>query len=452
MLNIKGTGVGVNAKQLSEFLSDWSGVALLVEAREQGGEKNYLKKRRMEMVQLLELPLVGCLLVGIALYACYYQFKWQQLTGLYPVILFLKLTGVAVTGLLLWYQVDKANPLLQQICGVGSQTGCKAILGSKQAKLFNLVSWSEIGFFYFAGGLISLLLSGTNAAPILQVLVWLNVLALPYTFFSIYYQWKVAKQWCPLCLAVQALLILEFLSAILISPSLIIQNSAFNIQNAFPSIQHSTFIIFFSFLLPLSAWYLLQPLLLQTQEAKRQKRELLRFKYDTRIFDALLAKQKQVTVSPDGLGQTIGNPHAANTIIKVCNPYCGPCARAHPQLHELLDANPDLKVQILFTATNNENDRGSKPVKHLLAITAGNNEMHTRKALDAWYLSEKKEYEVFAAKYPMNGELRMQDNKVEAMNKWCKETGIEFTPTFFVNGFQLPNVYNVGDLKYFLSE
>ncbi len=71
--------------------------------------------------------------------------------------------------------------------------------------------------------------------------------------------------------------------------------------------------------------------------------------------------------------------------------------------------------------------------------------------MDDWYLSDKKDYEVFAAKYPMNGELKQQEVKVEAVSAWCKETGIAFTPTFFINGYQLPDIYNVGDLKYFLS-
>ncbi len=51
----------------------------------------------------------------------------------------------------------------------------------------------------------------------------------------------------------------------------------------------------------------------------------------------------------------------------------------------------------------------------------------------------------------MNGVLKQQDEKVEAMSTWFKETGIAFTPTFFVNGYQLPDIYKVGDLKYFLS-
>jgi len=37
--------------------------------------------------------------------------------------------------------------------------------------------------------------------------------------------------------------------------------------------------------------------------------------------------------------------------------------------------------------------------------------------LDDWYLADKKDYETFAGKYPMNGELQTQGNKIEAMDK-----------------------------------
>ncbi len=53
---------------------------------------------------------------------------------------------------------------------------------------------------------------------------------------------------------------------------------------------------------------------------------------------------------------------------------------------------------------------------------------------------------------PWYGELVKQDTKVETMNKWCINKGIAFAPGFFVNGHHLPDIYNVGDLQYFLSE
>jgi protein-disulfide isomerase len=52
----------------------------------------------------------------------------------------------------------------------------------------------------------------------------------------------------------------------------------------------------------------------------------------------------------------------------------------------------------------------------------------------------------------VNGELTKQGYKIEAMNKWCKSTGISFTPTIFINDYQLPDVYSIEDLQYFLLE
>jgi protein-disulfide isomerase len=174
-------------------------------------------------------------------------------------------------------------------------------------------------------------------------------------------------------------------------------------------------------------------------------------KKDGRIFEALMAKQKKITGSTEGLGITLGNPQAQHTLVKVCNPYCGPCAKAHPEIHELIRQNSNIKVQVIFTATVEETDRRSKPVKHLLAIAEKQNEQLTKQALDDWYLPEKTDYEVFAAKYPMNGELNVQNAKVKAMQNWCEEVKIEVTPTFFVNGYQLPENYKVTDLTYFLA-
>ena len=80
----------------------------------------------------------------------------------------------------------------------------------------------------------------------------------------------------------------------------------------------------------------------------------------------------------------------------------------------------------------------------------GNNEEKIKQSLDDWYLPETKNYELFAAKYPMNGELLKQGNKIAAMDKWCKTMDINYTPTIFINGYQLPDAYTIEDLHYFL--
>jgi len=46
--------------------------------------------------------------------------------------------------------------------------------------------------------------------------------------------------------------------------------------------------------------------------------------------------------------------------------------------------------------------------------------------------------------------LLKQDHKLKAMSTWCKDMDIAATPTYFLNGYQLPDAYSVEDLEYFL--
>jgi hypothetical protein len=143
------------------------------------------------------------------------------------------------------------------------------------------------------------------------------MLALPYTLFSFYYQWRVVKQWCVLCLAVQSLLLLG-------------AASAFTNQLGLPlSALSIGFIIkaLLVFMLPALSWYSIKPYLLKLQQAKTTKREYLRIKFNTEIFETLLKKQKTISVPVDGLGIDLGNPAATNTLIKVCSLYCGHCSK-----------------------------------------------------------------------------------------------------------------------------
>ncbi len=87
-----------------------------------------------------------------------------------------------------------------------------------------------------------------------------------------------------------------------------------------------------------------------------------------------------------------------------------------------------------------------------MAIAERGDPSLTHHALDDWYLAEHKDYDAFASKYRMNGELLLQDDKIERMAEWCKKSDIHYTPTIFVNGHKLPDAYSVEDLKYFLLD
>lgn len=426
-----------------EFLKHWDGVYLIAEPATNAGEKEFAANKRK---QLLTQLLPAALLVGLVFFLALSLTRVIEMTAINTTAVYLHfiilLAGVFTTALLLWYEVDKNNPALKKVCTGIVKGNCDAILSSKQAKLFSWLSWSEAGFFYFAGSLLTLVFAGTQLAAALVVLSWLSLLALPYTVFSIYYQWRVARQWCVLCLAVQMLLVAGALHSLLFYklPSL-----SFIPLSDYP-------LIAFYFLLPVLAWYAVKPSLLNLQKAKTQKREHLRLKFNTEIFDTLLQKQKKITAPVDGLGIVLGNENATHEIIKVCNPYCGPCSKAHPEIEKIIEENANVKARIIFTATNDENDKAAAPVKHLLAVASKHNAASTKQALDDWYLAKEKEYEEFAAKYPMNGELKQQEEKIDKMSQWCMDTDIRFTPTIFINGKQMPDAYSIGDLQYFLLD
>ena len=355
--------------------------------------------------------------------------------------------------MLLWYELDKNNPLLKQVCTGIAKGNCSAILTGAQSKVFSWLSWSEVGFLYFAGGLLTLSFSSSLSSTI-HLLGWLHFMGLPYTVFSIYYQWRVAKQWCVFCLGVQALLVGGAINYVAgnFKPNLLFIDYL-NIIN-----------VLFCYAGPVLLWYSIKPYLLQLQQAKTTKRQYLRIKFNAEIFETLLKNQKSVKLPNEDIGIKLGLSEAPHTLVKVCNPYCGPCSKAHPKIEQVLHALPNLKAHIIFTATNNPAHDAYHPVNHLLAIQeTAEDELVIKRALDDWYLPKQKDYELFKAKYPLNGELSQQGGKIEKMYKWCTEEDIRATPTIFITAptnskqdqrtlYQIPDAYSIEDLKYFLQE
>ena len=436
-----------------EFNERCSRVALLVEAEEGAGEPDYKIKRKEEKkrdvltyAKILSIPAIVA--IGVVTTLVNYGFN-SLLPVLYCVI---TLVGAGISALLLFYELDIHNPVLQQICSSGKKVNCGSVLRSKGAKIFG-ISWSSIGFSYFMGVLLLLLFSDINNPVTLYTISWINSIAVFYVIFSIYYQWRVAKQWCILCLCIQALLILQLV--------IVISGSWHQFSNFNTVMRQLILPILSSFTIPFVVITILLPVLEKAKESKRNYTELQKLKHNRQVFETLLKKQKNLTENPHGLGIFLGNENATHKLIKVCNPYCTPCSEAHKPMEELLENNSDIQIQILFTASNKEGDIKTPPVKHLLAIAEKNNETVVKKALDDWYLAETKDYETFASKYPMNGELKNQEVKIIAMKNWCDKAVIPFTPMFFVSFkndqndeisyYQLPEIYNVADLKYFFS-
>ncbi|MGN6439877.1 MAG: vitamin K epoxide reductase family protein [Agriterribacter sp.] len=441
---------------VTSFDEIYKGVILIVEAGNKTQEEQYeehLKKEKRRIffnyIALLALPALSIIISIVRLLN---NLSFQTIVGsIYTLLL---LAGCIITTLLLWHETDEYNPVVKQICQATKQINCSAVLRSKASTIMGL-SWSSLGFTYFAGILLFLLATGLTRDS-LVIAGCLSILVLPYVFFSLYYQWKVVKQWCVLCLAVQALLLLLFVTAF--------ASGLYDWELLAGVTLQSWLGIVVTLAFVFSVMIVVLPALQKAKDSRLKTIELQRLKHNPQIFGGLLSKQKVMSKCPDGLGITIGKPDSVIKLVKVCNPYCGPCAKAHPIIEELVNNNEELSVQIIFTATENEKDIKRAPVMHLLSIAAQKDEMLTQQALDDWYNAPVKDYQAFAEKYhlhtPSNEKFR---ESVTAMHEWCDAVAITATPTFFVcmnthekeNGspkfYRLPDLYNVADLKYFFT-
>jgi uncharacterized membrane protein/thiol-disulfide isomerase/thioredoxin len=387
----------------------------------------------------IKIPAIAAGLLLILVSALFHTGYFTNLSWQTILLTVFKTAGLITSILLLVQSIDSNNPLVQKLCQGGSKTNCNAILSSKAAKVFEGLTWSEVGFFYFAGTWL-LLLFGGGSAKIWWTLAILNVISLPYTFYSVYYQARIAKQWCVLCCTVQALLWLEFISLV-------------TDIHTFPLYfgdGRGEAIIFICLLLPVILWMLLKPLFLKLQQLQPLKQQLRKFKYNTELFNSTLIAQPKYAQPGDEWSIVLGNAAADNIITMVSNPYCPPCSKMHAALDELLDQNGNIQARIVFTANNTDEDIKTPVSRHLMALNEHPDKTIVKQALHDWYEQKQKSYEAWAKVYPV--ELIEADfHKLDKQKTWCEMAEVTATPTMLLNGYRLPDLYQLPDLKYMLE-
>jgi thiol-disulfide isomerase/thioredoxin len=420
-------------QQRKEFVTQWTGITLVVEKGEHSGEPGYTKRRKEQLIYQLLIFLLGS--IGLALIISeLIQLNNFTTYSLGTIVLFIvKLSGLGVSGILLWSEVDKKNAAITQFCRGREKADCNSVIDS--FSVLGLISLWNLAFAYFLASTTLLLVSSfsTSALGLLCLLSYFSLLIIP---FSLYYQGVKLKKWCRLCLLISGFLIAELAVSQFLFPEFYLP--AFRELGLFS----------FVFLASCLAWMSLKPYLMTQKDLETTKSKLAKVLSNKELFDYFLSNSKQVTSNPESLGIFLKGPNPKYHVLKVCNPYCGPCANTHPLLEQFYeDGNIDL--QIIFVPGGGEEVR-LKTIRHLLGIASVGNLEQTRQALDDWYRHEKKDYEAFAKKYPLNGELAKQEFKIKAMQDWAEQEQITHTPTIFINGFELPSAYEVEELKYVL--
>ncbi|MGB8191863.1 MAG: vitamin K epoxide reductase family protein, partial [Chitinophagaceae bacterium] len=357
----------------------------------------------------------------------------------YTTLLFTIISGLIVTSMLIVQKFDKDNPYIRKLCK-GDAAGCNSVLESRASMFLGIISWAEIGLLYF-GITLAYLLAGNalGYTTYLQLVAVLTLFALPYTLFSIYYQYRM-KQWCLLCLTVQGLLWVQFFIAlpVLRGFGTIAVNEVFGFLMTAAAV--------------LSVWLLLKPVVKAYLQRNSLIRELNKFKHDPELFLGILQSQPSM---PDVQGSdaiVFGNAAAPYSMVMVTNPFCGPCAEMHKKMGGLLAEFPDKLSMITIFSTNPAEGERTQVAEHMIKLYAERGHEKSLKIFKDWYASENKNAGEWIKMHPSieNDSSKVQQI-MQAHADFCHTAQIHETPTLYLNGHLLPEQYTIDDIRFLLK-
>lgn len=423
---------GTKTILLDELLKTWTGITILLSIDENSIEPSFRKNRNNERIQTFE-KYITYLVISLIFLACLY---WCQ--TLFDKLLWLLYSvGLAVSVLLLINEFGEESEIVQNICGSTSisnqnSTGCKVVTQSKASKIFNWISWSEIGLFYYSGSLLTLTVS--IVYPMTQFLSVIHIFSIIYFFWSVYYQWKVVKQWCILCVLIQIISVLIFIMFLL--------SSTYNRINEIALYNIYSLIIPFS--IPMALWFIIKHRWIESIKSLNFEKDLMNWTMNFDLFLGALQKQPYIEIGRFSNDITIGNTHSTITLTMISNPLCNACAEAHKEVKELADYFDDeLQVIIRFISFNPDSQN---VINHFYSFEGAEN---TLEVVEDWY--KTKDFKKWNEKYPNFSQIEAQPDTIE-MENWMSSLNIEHTPTFFINGKKIIQPYSIYNLKYYIKK
>ncbi|MDF2476949.1 MAG: hypothetical protein K0S24_2432 [Sphingobacterium sp.] len=412
----------------NDFLERWSGITLLAEPDEHSIEPSYRANKLKDNIDM-SIGIILFLLTSFYLIPLLMSHSLFSSGGILLVIL--NLLGLFLSTLLLKKQLAIESKFGDKICSLFKEAECNSILQGKAAKFLNIFSWSEIGFAYFLANLIALLFF-QNATFYCALI---NIIVLPYSIWSLYYQKVKAKQWCPLCLLVQVIVWSIFVVNIIFIDFFTYEYLVSDFLNLL--IIYPFVLLILHVLLPNIS--LKQKLVITTQEMNS-------IKANEKVFSILLKEQQRIDDGHQVSKILFGNVRSPIIVTIVSNPHCAPCAKLHDTFSQILalDLN-NICYQYVFSSFGREFDVSSK---FLIAVYFNFSPSERDLIYHEWYSDNTLNRERFIAKFGLNLDSSDVIDEFDKHKKWLIEAKVDETPTILVNGYKLPANYNLENLKF----
>ncbi len=322
----------------------------------------------------------------------------------------------------------------EKFCHISTNTDCEAVTKSGVSKVIGSVTWAEIGIAYFSGGLI--ILSFIDRIEAISLIKILSICSIPYPIFSVLYQWLKIKKWCPLCLVVQLVIIIEF---IIFLHAIIIHVKT--------SVYILTALVFsIIFILTMLHKYLI----INKSERDDYRIKFLKFKRDPEIFLHKFRKTNKIVLPKADLLLTYGDLRSDIEITAFLSLYCSACSSKFFDILNLIRRESGFKIRLVLA--NMKDVITSKLLKQICFYMGTGNKEESLMLLEKWYKTDRNlKQRIF------NGLNTIENpagyNEMINQNQELFRTGnIQSVPTILVNDFILPQMYTLDELKYHINE
>lgn len=374
--------------------------------------------------------------ISLLTFAVFYLF-WMHPTQTINIYAYFLLTiaGLICSLLLFVHSLGFNNHFLQRFCTLSKSTDCNGVLHSKAANLWKDINLTDVGIIYFSVQLIYLLLL-PNA---ISILLAVSIVGILFPIYSIYQQAYIIKKWCPLCLTIAAILLLQGIVAI-------ISFSEISFQPQF------TVGVLCIIALVGIVWYYLKQLFENSARLHNAEIELLRFKRNYHLFinyykltnsieDSHIKTEKEII---------IGSEQAPTQITVITNPLCRACQKTHGELKSLIQQFPaDISLRIVFYVPYQNLCDPRTMIASWLADTYFNNKEIGIKTIGNWYANpDVKKFDKL--KLPTEI-LKQQQPFLQNQAQWCVQQQLTLTPLLLINNKLFPLIYRTDDLRFHIE-
>lgn len=408
------------------FGQSWTGNFMIIEKRADSEEIDYNEHKRKERVDRLKecLLVISCLFLFTSLLIS----RLPTLTTTMLLYMVLCFFGGFVSWLLLEKQLHSGSLLSDKICSLISKNGCEAVAHSSASKMLFGISWAEVGFGYFLSTLLLLLLIPESYI----MLGIINLLTLPYTIWSLWYQKTVIRKWCALCIIVQVILWGLFAIFIISVPSF----SLFRSEHLLFVPLYVAAILFIHNYSKRRETVIRQESIVASCYASLRRKEVL---------TTLLENQPFIEVGNNDTHILIGNPSASTCLTIISNPFCEPCSHTHRIIERLIKSRNNIQVKYVFVSKD-------KAIHAASRYLVRSYFMYGEALLDEWFNMSVADRKKLMALIEDTEKDENAEKEIQLHKAFIKNNDIKWTPTVLINGHIVPAIYSIEDLAYILFE